>query len=250
MFTLLRQESYQVVHHRSIQLFIPFIAIFQLAIAEYAHYQPQLLTPHDVFTNNDYGFIPILFLALIIGSTYLTNERQNGTLRALLYRNYSRTQVLVSKWLTIFGLIVGLYGFSTLVSLTLKFSLFKHLANRGSIWLTWALNMLSTGLTLLFLMSIVLLLGTLFTSSTPAIMTGIIGYFIVTIFNQLCFYLYAKVSWLKWNPLNMINLGDQIQTPRLQQLTGLDLPTLAIGYIIYLLFFLALANYSFHTRNV
>ena len=250
MFTLLRQENRKLMHYRVIQLFIPFIMIFQFIIAIYAAHYPQLLTPYDAFVNNDYGFIPILFLTITIGSTYLTNERQNGTLRALLYRSYSRTKVLVSKWLTILGLMIGLSGFSTLMSLGLKLSFFRRLPNYGTIWHTWGLNMLSTGLTLLFLMSVVLLLGTLFTSSTPAILTGIIGYFIVTIFNQLCFYLYAKVSWLKWNPLNMINLGEQIQTPQLQQLTRLNLSTLTIGYIAYLLLFLTLANYSFQTRNV
>nr|WP_286282615.1 ABC transporter permease subunit [Lactiplantibacillus plantarum] len=197
MFTLLRQENRKLMHHRVIQLFIPFIMIFQFIIAIYAAHYPQLLTPYDAFVNNDYGFIPLLFLAITIGSTYLTNERQNGTLRALLYRSYSRTQVLVSKWLTILGLMIGLSGFSTLMSLGLKLSFFRRLPNYGTIWHTWGLNMLSTGLTLLFLMSVVLLLGTLFTSSTPAILTGIIGYFIVTIFNQLCFYLYAKVKLVK-----------------------------------------------------
>lgn len=219
MFTLLRQENRKLMHHRVIQLFIPFIMIFQFIIAIYAAHYPQLLTPYDAFVNNDYGFIPLLFLA-------------------------------ITKWLTILGLMIGLSGFSTLMSLGLKLSFFRRLPNYGTIWHTWGLNMLSTGLTLLFLMSVVLLLGTLFTSSTPAILTGIIGYFIVTIFNQLCFYLYAKVSWLKWNPLNMINLGEQIQTPQLQQLTRLNLSTLAIGYIAYLLLFLTLANYSFQTRNV
>ena len=82
MFTLLRQENRKLMHHRVIQLFIPFIMIFQFIIAIYAAHYPQLLTPYDAFVNNDYGFIPILFLAITIGSTYLTNERQNGTLFA------------------------------------------------------------------------------------------------------------------------------------------------------------------------
>lgn len=150
MFTLLRQENRKLMHHRVIQLFIPFIMIFQFIIAIYAAHYPQLLTPYDAFVNNDYGFIPLLFLAITIGSTYLTNERQNGTLRALLYRSYSRTQVLVSKWLTILGLMIGLSGFSTLMSLGLKLSFFRRLPNYGTIWHTWGLNMLSTGLTLLY----------------------------------------------------------------------------------------------------
>ncbi len=61
MFTLLRQENRKLMHHRVIQLFIPFIMIFQFIIAIYAAHYPQLLTPYDAFVNNDYGFIPLLY---------------------------------------------------------------------------------------------------------------------------------------------------------------------------------------------
>lgn len=250
MLALLWQELYKLRHQRAIWLFTAFLIIFQLLMASYALRYPQLLAGTDAFTNSYYGFIPILFFSIANGSTYLTNERQSGTLRALLYRSYSRTKVLVSKWLALLILSSYLYLLCTTISFIIKLTLFNHITMTSHLWQTLGLSTLEQGLTLLFLMSLVLLLGTLFTSSTPAIITGVVSYFIITIFSQLNFILIAKFHWLKWNPFNMFNLGAQIENHHLQQLTELNLFAISIGYLGYLILLLSLAAFSFQRRNV
>lgn len=250
MGILTKQEFYKLSKQRSNQFFIIGSILLQFVVALYALKYYKFLSFKEAFTNNYFAYIPTIFFFIAICSTTITNERQYGTLKSLLYRKFSYNQVLLSKIFTLFSYMFLTYLLNSIISLLLKFTLFNKFNLTQSILKSWLLTNFSQFLTLIFLSSLVLLLGTILHSSNLAITLGIIGYFVVNIFNQLLLYLIANYTWLKWSPFNMLNLGDQLQNNRLYQVTKLTLQELSFGYVLYVLLFLLLTFYAFRKHSV
>lgn len=104
-------------------------------------------------------------------------EFQSGMIRPLLYRKYSRTQVLISKWLVILGYSIILYVVSFIWSLILKLVLFNGTFALTSTLLTHLVqNLVAQWLTTWLLLSVVFLMTNAFKSSAVAVSVGIIGY--------------------------------------------------------------------------
>ena len=250
MRTLIRQESYKLMKQRSTQIFLIGLFLFQLLVVFCSKKYPKFLSDKDAFLNNYMAIILITFFIIAICSTVITKERQFGTLRSLLYRKFSYIQIITSKIVTLLTFTILLFVGNSLISLVFKFIFANNLDLTHKIWKTWLLTNLNNFLTLLFLMSLVILLGTLLNSSNLALMIGIIGYFVINVFNQMLLALIAKFDWLKWNPLNMMNLGEQIQSHGFHQMTQLSLTQISIGYAIYIAIFIILAIYSFCKKSV
>jgi len=250
MTTLLKQEYYKLRKQRSNAIFIIGVLVLQIITALYSLKYPQVIAPKDLFMNSFFAYPPVILFFIAISSTSITKERQFGTLRALLYRKFSYTQVLISKVISLVSYALFSLLLTSIFSIILKFLLFRDFSITKSIWKQFLLTSLDQFLTLIFLMSLVILLGTIINNSNFALTTGIIGYFAINIFNQILLFLVAKFNWLKWNPLNMMNLGAQLQNHNLHKMTQLSLPVLSIGYTFYILLFLGLALYSFRKRNV
>ncbi|WP_075887918.1 ABC transporter permease [Companilactobacillus crustorum] len=257
MITLIKQESYKIIKQKGFKIFLISLPIFQFIVSIYTLKFPNLLTNRNAFSGNFYAFIPIAIYLITIGSTMISYEVQYGTLRALIYRKYSRYKVLSSKFITVFILSIILYFYSNLTSFVIKLVFFnskirlsERVSSGKTIFQTWVLTNVSQFLSLWFLMSIVFLLGTMFSSSSPAITSGIIGYFVLAIFNQVFFIFIDKYDWLKWNPLNMLNLGAQIENSKYSSLTHLNMQQISFGYSLYVVLFLCLAFISFRKRKI
>ena len=257
LLILLKQETYKLLKRPSFTIFWLFLIVFQLAMAIFGKAYPQTFQPENLFLNDFYAPVLIVFYIIAVGSTQLSSENQYGTLKALLYRQYSSSKVLVSKWLTLLGCALCFYGSSFVMTFLLKviffqnkFSLTLQVSTHQPIWQAMLMNTVSEFLTLLFLAAFVLLLATLFDNSTPAIIVGISAYFVVSVFNQLMFVLIDQHDWLKWNPVNMLNFGAQLNSPKLSSLTHLGINQMMIGYIAYGSIFLILGLIVFRRRNL
>lgn len=250
MKTLIRQEFYKLIKQRGTQIFLVGIFAFQLLIAFCSKKYPKFISDKDAFINNYLAIFIVTFFIIAICSTIISKERQFGTLRSLLYREFSYIQIITSKIITILTFTIGVFLDVSIVSLIFKFIFANKFELTQKLWKTWLLNNLNQFLTLLFLMSLVILLGMLINNSNLALIIGTIGYFVINVFNQLLLTLVAKFNWLKWNPLNMMNLGQQIQSHSFHQLTQLSLPQISIGYIIYISIFIILTIYSFRKKSV
>ncbi|HIY93991.1 ABC transporter permease [Companilactobacillus sp. HBUAS56275] len=250
MITLIRQESYKLLKQRGTQIFLAGLFIFQLFVVFMSKKYPKFMNDKDAFLNNYLAIVPITFFIIAICSTVITQERQFGTLRSLLYRKYSYIQVITSKIVTLVGFTIALFVGNALVSLLFKFIFANKVELTHKIMKTWLLTNLNDFLTLFFLMGLVILLGTLINNSNLALIIGIGGYFVINVFNQILLALVAKFDWLKWNPLNMMNLGEQIQSHSLHQMTQLSMTQISIGYVIYVSLFIILAVYSFCKKSV
>ncbi|AXX64498.1 ABC transporter permease [Bombilactobacillus bombi] len=256
MITLIKQESYKLLKRPSTKFFVLFMIIFQAIIGFYAKNYPKNIAPKEAFMDNFYASVLIAIFLISLGSTIITNEVQYGTLKTLLYRKYSYNQILISKWITLFLYAVSLYIISIFSSWLIKisflgrqFQLTDHINKTQYVWQSWQATNISEFLTLVFLMSFVLLLATMFNNSTPAIIVGIMVYFAASIFSQLMYMLLDKIQWLKWSPINMMNLGAQLDNNHLERLTHLNLSTLTSGYLLYMIIFLLLGVVIFRKRN-
>ncbi|GAV17059.1 ABC transporter permease protein [Lacticaseibacillus paracasei] len=257
MLTLIRQEIYKLIKKPSFLVFWIGLTTCQVVVASCALRYPKVLRPQSAFLNSFYAPIVIMFYMIAVGSTQLSSEIQFGTLKSLLYRRYSSTKILISKWLTLLLCAVTAYVGSLIVSLILKalllnnrFSLNESITQHGKIWQAWLLTNISSFLTMLFLMSFVFLLATLFVNSTPAIITGVSTYFVALIFNQLMFMMIDKSPWLKWNPINMMNLGEQLSDSKMSNLTHLSFNQLTIGYLVYIVGFLSIGILIFKRKSI
>ncbi|MGO3873691.1 MAG: ABC transporter permease, partial [Lacticaseibacillus paracasei] len=71
----------------------------------------------------------------------------------------------------------------------------------------------------------------------------------VSIFKPGMFMTIHQHQWIKWNPVTMMNLGNQLQNAELSKLTRLPLSQISLGYLIYAAAFLALSLVVFKYRN-
>ncbi|ETY74718.1 ABC transporter permease [Lactiplantibacillus fabifermentans] len=257
MLTLIKQEFYKLIHQPSTRNLLIVLPLIQIGALGYSVKYPGMLPPTTAVLDNFLGFITMTIYLIAKASTLTSSELQFGTMRALRYRQYSANQVLISKWLMLFIYSVGLFLYSNIVTLILKALFLAHrvrfsmLSKTGeTLWHSWVFTDINKFITLWFLLSIVLLMGTLFSSSTPAIVIGIIGYFVINIFNQLFFMAIDKYDWLKWNPINMMNLGSQLSEHAYSQVTHLSLGAISCGYVVYLVLFLYLALLVFRRRSI
>lgn len=250
MITLLKQEIYKLMKRPSLLVFIILLFCFQLAVALIALKYPSLLNIKATFVSNFFAPVLIVFYMIALGSTQLSSEIQYGTLKTLLYRQYSFAQILLSKWLALLIGVILLYVSSACMSVIIKLLVLNNqFALNAHVWQLWSLNIVATFLTLLFLLCFVELIATLFENSTLAIIVGISAYFVISIFNQLMFMMIDQHPWLKWNPVNMLNLGEQIGNQQLSRMTQLTLGQITVGYVVYIGCFLLAGLFIFKKRN-
>ncbi|MCY7264611.1 ABC transporter permease, partial [Pseudomonas protegens] len=84
-----------------------------------------------------------------------------------------------------------------------------------------------------------------------SIAIGIIFYFAISIVSGILFALINQWEWLKWLPINMLNLSSQIiDNDMMKSFTKLELHELFIGNIVYIVIFLVLVIFVFKKKNV
>ena len=84
-----------------------------------------------------------------------------------------------------------------------------------------------------------------------SIAVGIVFYFASSVISGILFAAIAQWEWLKWNPINMLNLSTQVLDNEVfKKMTKLELHELYIGNIVYIIIFLALVIFAFKKKNV
>ncbi|MDS3925570.1 ABC transporter permease subunit, partial [Staphylococcus hominis] len=113
------------------------------------------------------------------------------------------------------------------------------------------LTALGTFVGMWLVMSLTLLISCIMKSPGVSIAVGIVFYFAASIISGLLTAVIDKWEWLKWNPLNMMNIMIQItDNDTFKKITKLELHELFIGNIIYIVIFLVLVVVAFKKKNV
>lgn len=257
MSVLVRQELYKLVKKKSTFILFGAITLIMILMSVVTKMEPDIFGPENTFATAYAAFPWIVFVMIIQAGSIITMEFQYGTIKNLLYRGYSRTRVIMSKWLTLFIYSLILYVSTALIAIILKMIMtpdlsFSHTVNgdMGLMQLLW-FSALGNFVALWLLISLVLLLSCVFRNTAVSIVIGIIFYFAASMFSGILFLVIEKWEWVKWNPLNMLNLSGQItNSETLATLTKLSLQEMFIGNIIYVIIFLFLVHVVFKRKSV
>lgn len=258
MWTLVRQESFKLTRRVSTWVSTAFLVGIEIVFAFLSRVYPQTFVPANMFESLYFSRPIINFYMIAATATIITMEFQYGTMKQVLYRRYSRGQVLVSKWLAVFLYTLYWYVMSTGVALLMKALLFRHTlsihqgAGDGMSIFTRGLAISAASfVSLWLLLSVVFLLANLFRNSAAAVSIGIIGYFASNIVTQLLTILIQKWDWAKWNPVTMTLYPSMLSHPGYYQpLLRMQGWQMLLGNVIYIAIFLGIGYYVFNKRNV
>lgn len=255
MGTLIKQELYKLVHKRGTWLALAFMVLTQIGFAIIGKFNPEILSIDTLIASNYIGGALIIFIMIASTATIISMEFQYGTIKQLLYRQYYRSQIFISKIIVLLLQFLVLQVVATLMTFILTFILkpdfhwqapFSHQTFIQQYFLSMGGNWLVT----LLLLSFVLLLATWFKTNAAAIVSGFVGYFIVQIASSLLILLIGRWEWLKWNPLTMLLVQAQINSPDMSKVTMLSTSTMVAGALIYTVIFTVIAYFSFRKRSV
>lgn len=257
MSILIKQELYKLIKKKS-SIIIPLIIfLLMIGLAFISNNYSDILKPEEQFKQGFGGFALIFFLMIIQASTIITMEFHYGTIKNLLFRNHSRTSIVISKIvsLIIFSLII--FIFTIIISLLLNAILFsdidilKQSGDNFSLLQEHLLNAFASYIGMWLLLSLTLLISCILKSPGVSIAVGIVFYFAVSVISSILFAAINQWEWLKWNPVNMLNLSVQIlDNDMFEKLTKLNLQELFIGNMIYIIIFLALVVLVFRKKNI
>lgn len=155
---------------------------------------------------------------VILTASIVAEEFTKGTIKFLLIRPFSRSQILLSKWITcimyaLFGTFI-LWVSSFLASyLFLKNGSFTAGLTEFGGWNAIEVSLLygATNLLMLFFYSsVTLFISAVIRSQSLAVGLGIGVLFGSSMMNVLLFTLMEKQNWLRWNPFNLLNIREAI----------------------------------------
>lgn len=260
MITLINQEFFKLGKRKTTWI-LPVIALLIMTLAAIMSKRiadtaiGQHIDNTGLFIDLFTGTTWVMYLMIFAGSTLVTQEFEFGTIKNLLYRKYSRGQILVSKWLTLLALNLSYFVIIFVYALILKMTLFPKIKLTAISYSNHLLvenvllTILGTFLTTWLVLSLVVMISTLFKNSAVAVSFGIVFYFGATAAGMFQVFAIERWHWMRWNPLNMMNLQNQISVPEMQQGTLLDIPSMLIATMIYIIIFLAVGYYAFTKRK-
>ncbi|EJE04173.1 ABC transporter permease [Staphylococcus epidermidis] len=256
MGTLIKQECFKLCKKKS-TFIIPIIVILLMVIqAIISKNYDDVFSPQSSIESAFSGFSWFIFLLIIQASTIISMEFYHGTIKNLLYRKYTRTNIIISKIITLVIFSLLYFIISIIVGFILWAIFFNDinlLESKGD-ELSLLIKMLLTGLGTYvgtwLVLSVTLLISCAMKSPGVSIAVGIVFYFATSILSGILTIIVDKWEWLKWNPISMMNIMVQIIDKEMKKFTKLELHELFIGNIVYIIIFLILVVFVFKKKNV
>lgn len=256
MGTLIKQECFKLCKKKS-TFIIPIIVILLMVVqAIISKNYDDVFSPQSSIESVFSGFSWFIFLLIIQASTIISMEFYHGTIKNLLYRKYTRTNIIISKIITLVIFSLLYFIISIIVGFILWAIFFNDinlLESKGD-ELSLLSKMLLTGLGTYvgtwLVLSVTLLISCAMKSPGVSIAVGIVFYFATSILSGILTIIVDKWEWLKWNPISMMNIMVQIIDKEMKKFTKLELHELFIGNIVYIIIFLILVVFVFKKKNV
>ena len=256
MGTLIKQECFKLCKKKSTFIIPIIIMLLMVVQAIISKNYDDVFSPQSSIESAFSGFSWFIFLLIIQASTIISMEFYHGTIKNLLYRKYTRTNIIISKIITL--VIFSLLYF--IISIVVGFILWAIFFNDINLLeskgdeLSLLSKMLLTGLGTYvgtwLVLSVTLLISCAMKSPGVSIAVGIVFYFATSILSGILTIIVDKWEWLKWNPISMMNIMIQIVDKSMKKYTKLELHELFIGNIVYIIIFLILVVLVFKKKNV
>lgn len=203
-----------------------------------------------------YGLTTLI--AVIIASMMLAAEFTGGTIKLLLTRPFSRTQILLSKYIVTllysFGisLLMGLSAFVfsfLLPRQSLLVPLAEDTGSRGAIDIALSL-FASNFLLLIFYVTVAFFFSGVVRSQALAVGIGMGILFSGSVLGQILPTLIERYDFLKWLIFNMLNLNQRVVDSGYIVGGNLSIGAMVVGIIIYTLLVLSATIILFNKRDV
>ncbi|EOH94726.1 ABC transporter permease [Enterococcus pallens] len=211
----------------------------------------EMLSPNKlVRTCFNSGWLIVFFMVYLASQTF-SMEFRFGTIKNLLQKNQQRRTIFFSKLITLVGYSIYLNVVAVVVTISLSMILFPEVSlEQTEIIRTLFANLLGNFVGMWLFASLALMISLIVTNESLASMLGIATYFLSSMLAGMQFILLDKFSWLRWNPLNMLNLSNQLINSGMEKLTQLATNQLLIGNIVYILGFLLIADVVFSRKKI
>ncbi|WP_304057495.1 ABC transporter permease [Levilactobacillus namurensis] len=252
MRTSIAMESYKFWHQKASLYGI----LVLLGLMSYSAITTKVGPKQWIFEFGATQWIVIILLA--VGSSFWSMEYQNHTITLLLYKQVNRRIIYGAKLVVILLYGVALTCIATLVTFILKFLMVGQRYD----WLTTQinqrplitellLNVCGTLIYACFIVTLASLLIMLIRINAAVIGIGLaIGFLGAGISVALMAALTPWSGILKWGPLNMIFITQQLSNPSYTQISHLTNPAIMGGTLAYAALFTWLGYLLFKHRHV
>ena len=210
---------------------------------------------------SQYGVFIIVVIIMIAG-TIVSEEFNKGTIKLLLVKPYTRTQILLSKFLTVLiisafvivstilmQILVGgiLFGLGSIFEPVVVYNLSTNVIQEMNIFAYLGIQTLTQLPIIILLATLAFAISTIFSNSALAITVSLLGYMGASIINQLA--MAYNLTFMKYFVTMNWDLSQYL-FGGLPYMEGMNLITSIIICVIYLLIMLIPTFIIFKKRNI
>lgn len=251
MLTALKEETYKFCHEKIALLGLLVLLVTTL----YSTLTKTINKSTLIFAFGAIEWIPVIIIA--VGAAFFEMEYDNKTIVMLLYKNSSKLKIYLAKFLVVFcysiALALGAILLTFLLSLLTVPGQYHWLAYyQGHTILTdLLLNLFGAVIYCFFIVGLSVMLIMLVKANTVVICIGLVlAYFGASFSTALMHTFPTAVEILKWNPLNMIFISQQLTRGSFALKSNLTNFQLIIATVVYGIIFGLLGYYLFKRRRV
>lgn len=256
---LIRNENMKIYRRPRTWVMVGFIFMLILIISAIwaANTSGSVSIWDAVYTETDILYMLVTIFVVVVASSGVAEEFSGGTIKLLLIRPWSRSKILLSKYLAsvLFAVFLSVVMFAAAFLINwICFGLFnpysaEEIVTLGDgykpityLFLYFCLKMI----TLLVIVTLAFMISTVFRSSILAISISLFLLIIVnTIVMALTMLDYAWIDYLLFSHLSLVPY--LIENPRYDGSTlGFSLSVLGVYYVV----FLVITWYVFNKRDV
>ncbi|MGM0214733.1 ABC transporter permease [Enterococcus sp. AZ109] len=252
MKNAVKQELFKLTKQQIIlkqTLILSFMIISFACVTKFGNFD-MLSADKLVLTCFNSSWLIVFFMVYLASQTF-SMEFRFGTIKNLLQKNQQRRTIFFSKLITLVGYSIYLNAVAITVTICLSMILFPEVSfEQTDLLRTLFTNLLGNFAGMWLFASLSLMISLIVTNESLASMLGIVTYFLSSMLAGMQFMVVDRFSWLRWNPLNMLNLSNQINNQGMEKLTQLATNQLLIGNIVYILGFFLVACLVFNRKKV
>lgn len=199
----------------------------------------------------------ITIIMITIASTFVAMEYQNRTIMTLFYKSSSKSAIYFAKLIVmvVYGVLMLIFGM--LLTFILKAVMvggkyqWGAMYGQHSLVTDLVLNTAGTFIYLLFIITVAFLLITLIRVNAAVVGIGLVIIFMGADFSSLIMSALPHLAAIiKWNPLNMVFVINQLANSSYEKISSLSLPQIITGNLIYAVIFIVIGDLLFKSRRV
>ncbi len=252
MKTSLKQEFYKFRHQR-IPLYGAIALVILMLYAAVSSSDVNRMIIAQGFGAGQW----ITIIMITIASTFVAMEYENRTIMTLFYKSSNKSAIYFAKFIVmvVYGVLMLIFGM--LLTFILKAVMvggkyqWGAMYGQHSLVTDLVLNTAGTFIYLLFIITVAFLLITLIRVNAAVVGIGLVIIFMGADFSSLIMSALPHLAAIiKWNPLNMVFVINQLANSSYEKFSDLSLLQIITGNLIYAVIFIVIGDLLFKSRRV